>query len=702
MKLKRLFFLTFLLATLAACGASHGDGNTNTRPELRLVLQPWGDVSQQAYPGDQVALKVVALKSAGADIQSAEDLVPAAGEAIAWRFLGTPSGNPSLTPAATPADSQGLAMTTATVGEDENTTLQVEASATGADPVDFTIQVRADARELQLLVPSTITSAVNSFVRLRVRLVRTVPGTGSGPPIPDVPLRVELKNGVRNNARLEPDPGDVVTITTDSTGVASVRFKTGSSVQPSGYTIEFCGGNSCPNVQAASVTVQVTQGIGGDQCVYFTDCEPGFICHNGTCIAAANYCDKDTDCPVGYHCDSGSRLCTINTCAHTCYDNGDCETGTQKCGSGVPGCCIPANGCTSSANCPEGWTCDAQSGACLPPSNIPALDVRGLWLTVYHFDISSTLPAFFHNGLGPVVDFLNLVFASQLQINIPIIGDLLETIINEIVAEYVPPWVQTIVAVLADFIHLFENMEAEGEMWLTQTPTGPPLGTNISGAEDWTSARFFVVSFCPGGPAQFAQDPSCGEIDVIMDPTVPVGYSSEDLRVGVEVSPFLGEVMGPVLKLNGRDVKFGLAQLINVVLDTVTVLASNGQYGSFEDFLVNIVPCDDLQTAFDDLICNITSGDICSIPGVDVACEAAALAATTALSDALGDVQLRVFHVVFDQRANIHDDPLGGQVELLGSPSDPGNDAESTIVGTTGFTFFGGELDPNSWWYGVR
>jgi hypothetical protein len=706
MNLRRCVPIALLCLPLAACGARHG-GTTQSKPELKLILKPWGEVGQQAYPGDEVALKVVALKSAGADIQTSEDLVPAVGEAIAWRILGTPGGEPRLSSAATPTDSAGLAQITVDVGVSENVAVQVEASATGADSVVFTVQVRADARHLELLVPPTISSVVNRAERLRVRLVRTLPGTGSGPPIPDVPLKIELKGGVRaNGAALEAtatdtviEPGWIFSVTTDSTGVASIRFKTGSTPQPAGYTIEFCGGGACPNIAAVTLTVRVTNGTGAGQCQYFTDCEVGYVCDNGNCVPAANYCDGDADCPIGYHCDA-DRLCALNTCAEICYDNGDCNPTTQKCGSG--GCCIPADGCMSSNDCPTGWTCDAQSGACLPPTNIPAMDVRGLWYTVYHFDISDTLPGFFQNGLGPVVDFLNLLFASQLEIDIPIIGDVIEAIIDSIVEEYVPPWVQTIVAILADFIHLFENMEAEGEMMLTQTPTTPTLGTNVSGIEDWLSARFYVVSFCPGGPAEFAVDPSCGQIDVVMDPTVPVDYSDEDLRVGVEVSPFLGEVMGRVLKLNGRDVKFGMRQLINVVLDTVTIVASNGDYADFEEFLVDIVPCADVQASFDDLMCDITDGDFCSMPGVEAACEAASLAATAALSEALGNVELQVFHVEFDQRANIYDNPVGGEADVLGSPADPTNNAESALAGTTGFTFFGGDLDDNSWWYGVR
>jgi len=678
----------------ASCNRGAGNGTAND-PTLTLVLQPWGDIRQSAFPGDEVDLKVLLLKSAGKEIANATDLLPAAGEALSWRLLGTPPGTPSLSATASIADAEGISFITVDVGATPQT-IQIEAAAAGTEPVTFTVVVAAESYRLEMVSSTAVSTAINRTERLRVRLIRDTVGGG---PVADRTLHVEFQGGVRpNGARLEPDPGDVATITTDAMGVAAVRFKTGSTPSIDSYKVLFCQNGSCPNTVGITVPITVTNGMGGDECQYFTDCQSGFICDDGTCIAASNYCDSDANCPTGYHCNTATRLCDLNSCSESCYNNLDCQGG-KICGSA--GCCIPPGGCTSTSDCPDGWSCEPQSGACLPPTNVPPMNVSGTWYTRYHFDISDTLPGFLTDFLGPAIDFLNLVFAGQLEIDIPIIGDILEGLIDQVVAEYVPSWAQTLVKILADFIHLFENMEARGVLQLTQEPVAP-LGTNINGVEDWSSAQFFVVSLCPGGPSEFADNPECGRIDVAFDPTVDVDYSNDDLRVGIEVAPFRGEVMGRTLLLKPRNVKFGLAQLVNVMLDVITAAASDGEYGDFETYLLEGIDCAGIQASFNDLIYNITDGDVPELPGVEAACNAASLAAIQSLHDVLGNVELQMLELGFDQRALIYDNPVGGLADQLGDPTDPTDNAESALIGDTDFAFFGGELDDNSWWYGTR
>ncbi|MBI3178912.1 MAG: hypothetical protein HYZ27_04585, partial [Deltaproteobacteria bacterium] len=556
--------LTLIISlVLAACGRPQNGGGEPG--ELVLVLKPWSSVSQQAYVGGVATVKVVALRSKGQNIESEGDLIPAADEAIAWRFLGPTPPNASLSAAAAWTDAQGIAFITVGVGTLANITVQVEASAAGADPVAFSIQVRPDLRVLELLVQSPMSTAVDRSETLRVRSRRE---NLSGPPIAGEPLQFALVGGLRNGARFEPasEPGPVITVDTDPMGLATVRFYTGSVVNLSGYEVEICGQTSCPGVAPARIMLSVGErGVGGADCQYFTDCDDGFVCESGLCQPAAQYCDTDNDCAVGYVCNNSTRLCQLDT-GDICDEPADCA-GDEICSSN--GCCIPPDGCQSNADCEAragpGWTCDVCSGACLPPTVGDALDVRGQWLTTYHFDISDTLPSFFTNGLGPIVDFLNLLFNDQLDIDVPILGDILEALLSQLVDQYVPQWVQTVVAVLADFIHLFENMEATGEMFLQQTPTGPPLGTQVSGDEKWTTAQFYVVSLCDGGPAAFPNGPGC-RVDVVLDSNINVDYSNDDLVVDVKVDPFNGEVMGTTLRLYGRNVEIELAQLINVLL----------------------------------------------------------------------------------------------------------------------------------------
>jgi len=74
---------------------------------------------------------------------------------------------------------------------------------------------------------------------------------------PGIQVRGANAFGVRpSGARLEPDPGNVVTLTTDGAGLATVRFETGTDAQ-TGYQVEFCGQASCTGVAPQTVTIDV-------------------------------------------------------------------------------------------------------------------------------------------------------------------------------------------------------------------------------------------------------------------------------------------------------------------------------------------------------------------------------------------------------------------------------------------------------------
>jgi hypothetical protein len=199
-------------------------------------------------------------------------------------------------------------------------------------------------------------------------------------------------------------------------------------------------------------------------------------------------------------------------------------------------------------------------------------------------------------------------------------------------------------------------------------------------------------------------------VDIVLYSTLDLDYSNNDPDVGINVRPFSGQVQppGPTaasawLFLYDRRVDVALSQLINVLLDVVVSVASDGQWYDFEDFLADIIPCLDLRYAIEDLACDITDGSVCSLPIVEALCDAAAGAAIASLTDELGGIELRVLEMGFDQSAAIHDDGdlVAPQALVLGDPDDP--PPESAIVGTTeALSIFDGNFDASSWWYGER
>jgi hypothetical protein len=683
------------LALLVACGRPHARTVEPPAKELHLLLGALGPLATHAYPGDAVALKVVAMRSAGTQIDNAADVAAASGEAVAWRALGTPAADVSLSSLATLTDPSGIAQIVVQVGTRPGL-LQVQAVASGADPIAFSVDVEDDQRELVILGPSALTSIINRQEEVRVRMTRPASQGLSGPPIAGANIPVRLLGGAQNGAGLDAAGADTTTITTNLSGIAGALFATGS-VADFTYQLEFCGQGRCPGTPAQIVTVLVRDHVAaGGECTYFTDCEDGFVCVGGACMVAAAYCNAVSDCPTGYACNDTSRICEISE-GSICGSTQDCPT-DRICGSANR--CIPKGGCLSNADCPAGWTCDAGSGACRPPADTAALDVRGKWIATYHFDLSKTLDPAINDTLRPAVDFLNLLFANQLKVDAPLVGLILQTVIGALINEFVPPWIPRLTKALGDFIHVFDGMDATGEMTLLQSPTTPRLGTVVSGDEVWKTAQLYVESLCKDGPAAFAANPACGRLDVVLKPTTTLAYSNNSPTVGVKVKSFGGEVMADTLMLRGRSVEIEARQLINVALDVMASVASGGEYWDFREFLGAAIPCGDLQGAVDDLACNISGGNVCELNGFEAICEVAAQIAALALDTTIQSVPVSL-KIDFQARALIHDDaPHDGRADMLGAPQNPSSKTESSLAGgTQAAVVFGGDLDERSWWY---
>jgi hypothetical protein len=90
------------------------------------------------------------------------------------------------------------------------------------------------------------------------------------------------------------------------------------------------------------------------------DCISGYTCGaNGTCGTTANACDNNSDCTgAGSVCVYGPTGGVCTAPADQCFDEQQCATG-DKCVSGV---CIV--GCTSNADCRDGYACNPTLGVC--------------------------------------------------------------------------------------------------------------------------------------------------------------------------------------------------------------------------------------------------------------------------------------------------------------------------------------------------
>ena len=610
---RALLLGTCLLALAQLQCARPYDYASAGNPNVQLVLHPAGFVSQQAYPNNEVVLKIMALNSAGANIQNSNDLLPASSTPVVWSFVGTPPIGATLGTPTTQTDAQGVSQIAVNVGTMQNITLQVQATSGSATPVVFTVQVQANLQQLSAVGSSPARVSAGRLSQVGVRLTRPASGGAVGAGLGGVTLTAMLANMGNSDATLANAANGVVTLVTDATGLASVTLNSGT-VLSADYSIAFCV-SGCDGIAPLLIPVLVNPPGNGVTCVDFTDCSNGNYCNAGVCVAMVGNCDVSADCQTGYACDSNSRTCMLQP-GPACRADTDCAAGFV-CSNGH---CVPTTGCQTDANCTGGWLCNRASGACVQPPNVPALDVSGTWYTTYYFDIQNALPGFFTGGMKPVVDFLNMSFSNQLTINIPILGPILQAVIKDLVAQYIPPSVNNATAALTDMLHAFDSMQINGTMQLTQSPNTPVLGNQLSGQETWTDAHFTLVSLCKGGLAQYKQTPSCGDVDIILSPNLVMAGSSANATATVHVSNFYGAVNGNTVTLQNRQSEVALQQTVNIMLNVIANAISNGQYNNFASYISTVIPCDQLQTQINTTACTDTGGKVCTIPGVQTLC----------------------------------------------------------------------------------
>ncbi|MEO0815337.1 MAG: hypothetical protein AAFY60_20930, partial [Myxococcota bacterium] len=294
-----------------------------------VVLKPLGFTSQSALPERTVELRVVALRTAGADIETSADLTPVEGERINWQILGLPPDGVALDGTLSVTGSDGVAQVNLNTGSVGGRSIQVQASVGSADPVTFTLDILQPSFELEVLSSNPLLAAIDREETVRVRLVRLFGNGAQRVPVPEETVTAELIDGpFASGARLLDGDGAQATIVTDSAGIASVTFATGTTIQ-SGYILRFCGNATCPGVAAADVTINVSpRGGGGAGCDDIADCNAGLACINGSCRAPQPFCSNDQDCPPGFSCIG--EVCILGPDGPQCSSNADCPPGQSK------------------------------------------------------------------------------------------------------------------------------------------------------------------------------------------------------------------------------------------------------------------------------------------------------------------------------------------------------------------------------------
>ncbi len=304
--------------------------------------------------------------------------------------------------------------------------------------------------------------------------------------------------------------------------------------------------------------------------------------------------------------------------------------------------------------------------------------IGGEWDTEYHLDWSEYL--------GPLAD-LSVPFDMVDQIlvghetieDLPLVGPL----IQEVVDNYIPDWLVDFVHILNGIVQFFQDVQINALMTLDHVEGDY---YQITGEEDWHTARVTIIDGCPHG-LQDPQYPECSWVDVPLNE-----YVTNFGIIGAEAEPFSGSIENEdFLDLPDRRVRFQISQLVTYILNYITDLASQGQYPTLASALQALIDCHGLAVD--------VSGTLCSLGlcGMEAAIESACVSARDdAIAQVMGILSAIMVEweiMNFDQSSLIYDDNADGRADRLGAPpSAPGE------IANGGFEVVFGASMNGSWW----
>lgn len=215
------------------------------------------------------------------------------------------------------------------------------------------------------------------------------------------------------------------------------------------------------------------------------------------------------------------------------------------------------------------------------------LDLSGNHQTHYVLDLSNYLGGI-GNLAGPL-DTIDQALAGNINTGISI----LDQLISAAIAQFIPPWVVTVIDVLNDVANFFEEVDTFGVMSITQDP--PNGGTaGLHASEVWNTLMVRIIDQCPLGRMDPSY-PGCAQQSIPIAMRGMVG----PLEIGVDVHDFDGVLQAgrPAadFRFDDREVDMELTKLVRVVIDLAINLGTNGQITSLRDALDQAIDCAALE-----------------------------------------------------------------------------------------------------------
>ena len=627
-------FAAAWIVALTACSAEVPENTFDAGPTYwSLALTHDSELTGDL--GERVMLQVFYSNSQVGSLE---------GENVRFEVVGSAQGA-SLSSNDQLTDAQGFAAVTLQLPLEATVQpVQVSISAAKVEP----LVVQVSARQPRLTVVPVGPTERELRTELGVATQVLVRREGGGP-VEGIAVEFAIRdadNGLPAGQGVGAPGVSESVVVTGPSGLARVNVFTGSVEGDLRLAVEAQG------VGVVSYLYHITTRGGGEAgCRLDSDCGDGFVCERQgegddavyACIPEGEAgCDPNNpapgQCPQGYVCDitgecipggavgciqagcAGGQICIGNVCVDPCSDNDDCPNG-QECVDDI----------------------------CQEPVAPPDLvRIEGFWETRYQLDLSEVLGPI--GDLGAPIDFLDQAFRGNLEIPIPIIGDVIEDAVSDLIAAYVPPWVADLVSGLNSVVHIFQSMQVAGRMEARHRVN--PL--HVRATEIWDRAIVQLIDRCPRG-RQDPNYPGCAEVDILLDRQL-----GDFGRIETDVPPFSGRVyLDRQQEWNvvfDREVHMDLVGLVRYVVNLIVSISTNGRFNNVPDALAAAIDCQGIQRAADRAACDLSGGRICQVPGVEQTCRQAAQQAGVMIDQQLGQLGLAWTAMDFEQDAPIHDD----------------------------------------------
>ncbi|MBN2723093.1 MAG: hypothetical protein JXR95_03370 [Deltaproteobacteria bacterium] len=613
------------------CPASEESGNW---------LVPVGNLSFEVIPDEVVTLRAMVVKRTD-DTENYQDaLVPLF--PLHFEIISGTGGVLSAEDVLT--DESGMASVTFSAPSEG--VYRVSVSGEGVCGRQYTVNVVTLLVGFEELEANPSSSFTNRKISVGVKAFNKVPGEGEMP-ISGAPVLFEITSSGSGSILEDTNgnSGSSLTIDTGVSGSATLFFKTGTEVHQAKIRATLVD----MSVEPITININVQENTNGGACENNIDCPPDApMCEDGYCIEinTSGTCTNNDDCISPYICDTVLEKCVPPTNGERCnlLNSANPCPEPEICVGGY--CQDPTDNCETNDDCPTGWLCN--DGECIPDNGgdpdcytVPCPDgdvcINGVCVNPDECDLNDSptrlagtwnFDSMLHlrDAVGPFLggiltaaEWLRDIIQGDFQIGgIPswlmsIINDLLQ----DLISTYVPQWAQDLIVALGNVSDIVDDMR------VLHTVNLVPMGNDeYYGTQVWDLIEFEY-------DGQFVTSPP---EDVLGFEVIPDDFTSREICGTFYIDRYYI-----------RNVVGGLVSwAIDVIVTGITCGYGNTCYYSLEEALYDVIDCDAIAGAIDDLVYSMWSDAPSVYDPIYSFCDSQKDNAISEIIDALDDITVNL------------------------------------------------------------